>query len=72
MAALSICEALMLALNDAHILPETEILGVLKDAAEVHGNMKETDANFADHQAVAILIRKIIAGGNSVRRGSLS
>ena len=72
MAALSICESLMLALNDAHILPEAEILGVLKDAAEVHENIKETDANFADHQAVAVLIRKIIAGGNSVRRGRLS
>ena len=44
MAALSICESLMLALNDAHILPEAEILGVLKDAAEVHENIKETDA----------------------------
>ena len=38
MAALSICEALMLALNDAHILPETEIVGVLKDAAATHEN----------------------------------
>ena len=72
MAALSICEALMLALNDAHVLPEKEILGVLEDAAEVHGNIEETDANFADHQAVAILIKNIIAGGNSVRRGPLS
>lgn len=68
MAALSICEALMLALNDAHILPETEILGILEDAADVHGNIDKADANFADHQAVAILIRKIISGGNSVRR----
>lgn len=72
MAALSICESLMLALNDAHILPETEILGVLKDAAEVHENIKETHADFKDHQAVAVLIRKIISGGNSVRRGGLS
>jgi hypothetical protein len=33
MAALSICEALLLALNDAKILPEDEIMGVLGDAA---------------------------------------
>lgn len=72
MAALSICEALMLALNDAQILPEAEILGVLKDAADGHGNIEETDVDFEDHQAVAILIRKIIDGGNSVRRGLVS
>jgi hypothetical protein len=72
MAALSICEALMLALNDANILPEQEIMGVLKDAAEAHRNVAETDADFEDHQAAAILIRKIITGGNSVRRGTVS
>ncbi len=31
-AALSICEALLLALNDAKVLPESEIMGILKDA----------------------------------------
>ena len=30
-AALSICEALLLALNDAKILPEREIVGILED-----------------------------------------
>ena len=32
-AALAIVESLLLALNDHKILPETEILGILKDAA---------------------------------------
>jgi len=68
MAALSICEALLLALNDAHVLPESEIMGVLKDAAATHENAggSETDAEL--HIAAASLIRRIIAGGNSVRR----
>ena len=32
-AALSICEALLLALNDRKVLPEKEIIGLLQDAA---------------------------------------
>ena len=67
-AALSICEALLLALNDAKILPEDEILGVLKDAAVTHENAGGSDTEIEAHNAVAALINKIIAGGNSVRR----
>ncbi|WP_138936600.1 hypothetical protein [Roseovarius arcticus] len=67
-AALSICEALMLALNDAKVLPEREILGVLEDAAATHENAGGSDLEIEEHKAVARLIKKIIAGGNSVRR----
>lgn len=68
MAALSICEALLLALNDAGILPEKKIMGVLNDAAATHENAVGSEADVERHQAVAALIRRIIAGGNSVRR----
>lgn len=68
MAALTICESLLLALNDANILPESDIVGVLSDAATTHENGVGTEAEVDDHRAVAALIRKIIAGGNSVRR----
>jgi len=67
-AALSICEALLLAMNDRNLLPESEILGVLRDAAAAHENAVGPDADRAMHQAVAGLINKIISGGNSVRR----
>lgn len=68
LAALAICESLLLALNDRNILPEIEILGVLVDAAAAHTNAPD-GANFAEtHAAVAALIQKIIDGGNSVRR----
>jgi len=67
-AALTICEALLLALNDAKILPENEIVGVLTDAAATHANIDGSDTNIGSHKAVAALINKIIAGGNSVRR----
>ncbi|MEH6648043.1 hypothetical protein [Sulfitobacter sp.] len=67
-AALSICEALLLALNDAKVLPEREIVGVLEDAARSHENAGGSNTEIEEHEAVATLINKIIAGGNSVRR----
>jgi hypothetical protein len=68
MAALSICEALLLALNDRNILPESEIMGIMSDAAAAHENAVGLDADMKAHKAVAALIKRIIAGGNSVRR----
>lgn len=69
MAALAVCEALLLALNDAGILPEKEIMGVLTDAAATHENAVGSAADVERHQAAAALLRRIISGGNSVRRG---
>ncbi|MEQ9040384.1 MAG: hypothetical protein RIE24_18730 [Silicimonas sp.] len=66
-AALAICESLLLALNDHKILPEREIVGVLKDAAAAHERAQSDDQD-ALHTAVATLINGILAGGNSVRR----
>lgn len=68
MAALSICESLLLALNDHNILPEAEIVGILKDAAAGHANAEGSEAELVRHHAVADLINRIIDGGNSVRR----
>jgi hypothetical protein len=68
MAALSICEALLLALNDHAILPEHEIIGVLRDAAAAHENAVSPETDMDMHRGVAGLIKRIIAGGNSVRR----
>lgn len=67
-AALSICEALLLAMNDRGLLPEHEIVGILRDAAATHQNAVGTDLETEKHRAVADLINTIIAGGNSVRR----
>jgi hypothetical protein len=68
LAALSICEALLLALNDHCLLPEQEILGVLRDASAAHKSAVGSDVERETHPAVAELIDRIIAGGNSVRR----
>lgn len=67
-AALTICESLLLALNDRHILPESEILAILEDAANAHQHAPTGGANDAQDVAVAALINGILAGGNSVRR----
>ncbi|WJS05850.1 hypothetical protein [Roseibium aggregatum] len=67
-AALSICEALLLALNDNKILPEHEIVGVLRDAAATHENAIGPQTDMEMHRGVSDLIKRIIAGGNSVRR----
>jgi len=65
-AALAICESLLLALNDRNILPEAEIVGILKDAASAHEKAPAGDKD-ALHAAVAALINSILDGGNSVR-----
>ena len=67
-AALSICEALLLALTDDGVLPEHEIVGVLRDAAATHENAVGTDQEMENHRAVAKLINAIIASGSLVRR----
>ena len=67
-AALAICESLLLALNDRNILPEDEIIGILKDAAAAHHHTPEDHGRTDLHTAVAKLINSILAGGNSVRR----
>ncbi len=68
MAALSICEALLLALEDRGLLPENEILGVLQDAATTHENATGPGIDIHTHRAVAGLIRQIIVSGNLARR----
>ncbi|WP_339951211.1 hypothetical protein [uncultured Albimonas sp.] len=65
-AALSICESLLLALNDGGILKEHEIIALLQDAAATHE--AATDGDREVHAAAAALINGIINGGNSVRR----
>jgi hypothetical protein len=67
-AALAICESLLLAPNDRKILPEHEIVGILRDAAAAHTNDPGEDGKAELHAAVATLINGILAGGISVRR----
>lgn len=66
LAALAICESLLIALSDLKIMGGQETAGVLKDAATAHRNAGGTGDEAALHREVAIIIERIIAGGNSV------
>jgi hypothetical protein len=67
-AALSICEALLLAMSERGVLPEHEIVGILRDAAATHENAIGSELEIEEHRVVAELINAIIASGHSARR----
>lgn len=67
-AALSICEAILLAMSDHKLLPEHEIAGVLRDAAATHENAVGTAREMETHRAVADLIHRIGDGDRVLRR----
>ena len=68
-AALSMIEPLLLALGDASVLAEEEIVGVVSDAAEAHRFARGGGGHNASlHREVAAILDRIIASGNSVRR----
>lgn len=66
-AALTICESLLLALNDLEILPDHEIIGILKDAETAHKYAPTGDQDKLN-AAVAQLIHDMISGGHWVRQ----
>jgi hypothetical protein len=66
-AALSICESLLIALNDLKIIDDKETRAVLQDAAESHRNAIPGSSNPDAHRAIAELIDRIVDGKNSVR-----
>lgn len=66
-AALSICESLLIALNDLKIIDDKETRAVLQDAAESHRNAIPGSSNPDEHRAIAELIDRIVDGKNSVR-----
>ncbi|MEM7530375.1 MAG: hypothetical protein AAF416_22500 [Pseudomonadota bacterium] len=68
MAALSICEALLLAIIDRGLLSEHEVLGAMHDAATAHENAVGTDAEMDAHRAAARIIERMIEDSTWGRR----
>jgi hypothetical protein len=68
LAALSICESLILALGDLKMLSESEAIGVILDAANAHRGAGISAHEVALHVEVTAILDRIVAGGNSVRR----
>lgn len=67
-AALSICESLLLAMGDLKIMAGKDAVSVIEDAASAHRNAGGTEHETAIHLEVAAILDRILAGGNSVRR----
>ena len=71
MAALSICESLLLAMGDLKIMNEQHALGVISDAAAAHQAASDeagSDQAATLHLEVVAILDRIIASGNSIRR----
>jgi len=67
-AALSICESLLLAMGDLKLMGEREVVGVVTDAASAHRNAGSSARDKALNLAVVTILDRIVAGGNSIRR----
>ena len=67
-AAFSICEALLLALQDSNLLSEFEIVGILRDAAVTHENAEGSESERKLHTATTKVINAIIVGGSLSQR----
>jgi hypothetical protein len=65
-AALSVCESLILALKERGILDDAEIQGLLDDVRSAHRNAAADGDNPDLHDSVADIADQIMNGGNSV------
>jgi len=70
LAALTICESLLIALSEKGILDADEAASVLEDAMNSHQTAIDEGRAVHLHRAAARLIRLIVANANSVRGSS--
>ena len=67
MAALGICESLLLALTDLKIIGEQDARDLLTDVATTHDEAASTSHAPEKHKAVIDIVQRILAGKNGVR-----
>ena len=67
MAALGICESLLLALTDLKIISEQDARDLLTDVATTHHEAAAASQMPERHQAVVDIVQRILAGKNGVR-----
>ncbi len=68
LAALAICESLLLALTELKVIDDHEKRGVLEDAAATHHGAAAISTDITVHQHAAALIQRMISGSNGVPR----
>ena len=66
-AALSICESLILALQDRNVISEKDTRDLLTDVVTAHEDACAASQSPEKHQAVVSILRRILAGTNGVR-----
>jgi len=67
MAALGICESMLLALTDLKIISEQDARDLLTDVATTHTEAATTSTSPANHRAVVGIVQRILAARNGVR-----
>jgi hypothetical protein len=67
MAALGICESLLLALTDLNVISEGDVRGLLADVATTHNEAAACSQTPEQHQAVVEIVQRILAGKNGLR-----
>jgi hypothetical protein len=67
MAALGICESLLVALTDLKIITERDARDLLTDVATTHIEAATTSQTPNNHQAVIAIIQRILARKNGMR-----
>jgi hypothetical protein len=68
LAALSICESLLLALSDLEVLGVKDAGGILEDAAAAHRSAGHSTKDAPLQREAAAIIERIIAGRNGIPR----
>ena len=68
LAALGICESLLIALTDLQVISEQDARNVLTDVATAHNEAATVSQTPEKHQAVSEIVERILAGKNGMRQ----
>lgn len=68
LAALAICESILISLADLKITSAKEVSAILDDAAAAHRNVDEASHDHELHREVVAIIERIVVGGYSVKK----
>jgi hypothetical protein len=67
MAALGICESLLIALTELKVISEQDARHLLTDVATAHSEAAEASQTPERHRAVAAIVQRILNGKDGVR-----
>ncbi len=67
LAALGICESLVLTLTELKIISDRDAHNLLNDVVTTHTNLAESSPTPEMHHAVVEIIRRILAGRNGAQ-----